>query len=101
MVLLQVLFSHHYSDSEDFQGTLLITFDLNDLVKEHGNVETEEEQFLFIIDKNYDIIVDPTLVGENLFENPVIDYIGFEEDEARHYEVFFEKKRITHIHLHE
>ena len=39
----KVLFSHHYSNSEDFQGTLLIMFDLNDLVKEHGNVETEEE----------------------------------------------------------
>ncbi len=39
----QVLFTHHYSGSEDFQGTLLVMFDLNDLVKEHGNVETEEE----------------------------------------------------------
>ncbi len=90
----KVLFSHHYSNSENFQGTLLIMFDLNDLVKEHGNVETEEEQFLFIIDKNYDIIVDPTLVGENLFESPVVDYIGFEEDEARHYEIFFEKNKL-------
>ena len=90
----QVLFSHHYSNSENFQGTLVIMFDLNDLVKKHGNVETEEEQFLFIIDKNYDIIVDPIFVGENLFESSVIDYVGFEEDEARHYEVFFEKNQL-------
>lgn len=90
----QVLFSHPYSNSENFQGTLLIMFDLKDMVKEHGNVETEEEQFLFIIDKNYDIIVDPTLVGENLFESSVIDYIGFEEDEAKHYEVFFERNEL-------
>lgn len=88
-----VIFSQPYSNSEGFVGMALTVFYLEDLVKIHGNIETEDEQFLFLIDKNYDILVDPVLVGENLFGNKVIDYIGMEKNEAKHYEEVLEKNQ--------
>ena len=89
----QVLFSHPFANSEGFIGMAIVIFQIEDLVKLHGNIETEDEQFLFLIDKNYDILVDPILVGENLFGDNVIDYIGLEENEAKHYEEVLEKQQ--------
>ena len=63
------------------------------------HVETEEESFLFVIDKNYDIIVDPVLVGSNLFDETVIGHIGLEEKEAAHYDhVLGEERFYTSVY---
>ena len=82
----RVVFSHPYSNSEGFHGLAIMIFELEVLIAKHGNIETEDKPFLFVIDKNYDIIVDPVLVGENLFEESVVGYIGLEGKEAEHYE---------------
>ncbi len=82
----KVLLSNPYLIEDNFGGTVLISFALEDIIKQHGNVETEEESFLFVIDKNYDIIVDPILVGSNLFDETVVGHIGLEEKEAAHYD---------------
>ena len=95
----QVLLSRPYGDDNGFRGIALITFALDDIVSKHGNIETEDEEFLFVIDKNYDIIVDPVLVGENLFGESVVGYIGLEGKEAEHYEhVLGEEKFYTSVY---
>lgn len=97
----QVLLSNPYSieDDDSFGGTVLVSFALEDIIKQHGNIETEEESFLFVIDKNYDIIVDPVLVGHNLFDEAVIGHIGLEEKEAAHYDhVLGEEKFYTSVY---
>jgi two-component system sensor histidine kinase HydH len=97
--IAQVIFTHPFSNSEGFQGLAITVFELEDLIKIHGNIETEDEQFLFVIDKNYDIIVDPVLVGNNLFGDSVVSYIGMEEKEASHYEnVLREEKFYTSVY---
>lgn len=94
-----VLLSNPYMINDEFGGTVLASFALEDIISQHGNVETEEESFLFVIDKNYDIIVDPVLVGNNLFDETVVGHIGFEEKEAEHYDhVLGQKKFYTSIY---
>ena len=89
----KVMFQYPFYADSTFKGIILVTFSLQDIIKTHGNIEIEEEQFLFVIDKNYDIIVDPALVGKNLFEDSVVGYIGLEEEEAEHYRQVLENKK--------
>ena len=94
-----VLLSNPYAIEDEFGGTVLVSFALEDIIRQHGNVETEEESFLFVIDKNYDIIVDPILVGNNLFDEVVVGHIGLEEKEAAHYDhVLGEEKFYTSVY---
>ncbi len=96
---VKVLLSNPYFIEDDFGGTVMVSFALEDLVAEHANIENEDEEFLFIIDKNYDIIVDPVLVGNNLFDEAVIGHIGLEESEAKHYDhVLGEEKFYTSVY---
>ena len=97
---VKVLLSNPYSIEDDFGGTVMVSFALEDIVAEHINIENEDEEFLFIIDKNYDIIVDPVLVGHNLFDGTVIGHIGLEENEAKHYDhVIGEEKFYTSVYV--
>ena len=96
---VKVLLSNPYYVGDSFEGTVIASFALEDIVAQHGNIESEDEEFLFIIDKNYDIIVDPVLVGHNLFDETVIGHIGLEENEARHYDhVLGEEKFYTSVY---
>ena len=96
---VKVLLSNPYSIEDSFGGTVMVSFALEDIVAGHVNIENEDEEFLFIIDKNYDIIVDPLLVGHNLFDEAVIGHIGFEENEAKHYDhVLGDEKFYTSVY---
>ena len=95
-----VLLSNPYAINDEFGGTVLVSFALEDIIRQHGNVETEDESFLFVIDKNYDIIVDPILVGNNLFDETVVGHIGLQEKEAAHIMIMFLGKRnSTHLFI--
>ncbi|WP_316506546.1 sensor histidine kinase [Nitrosopumilus sp.] len=90
-----VLLSNPYTDSdENFHGLVVASFDLNNILQAHGNILTEDEEFLFVLDKNFDFIVDPVLVGDNWFDEDVIEYIGVKGKEAEHYDTFFAKQEL-------
>ena len=90
-----VLLSNPYTDSNgNFHGIVVASFDLSEILQTHGNILTEDEEFLFVLDKKFDFIVDPVLVGDNWFDEDVIEYIGVKGKEAEHYDTFFENQEL-------
>ncbi|MCE2615109.1 MAG: ATP-binding protein [Nitrosopumilus sp. (ex Thoosa mismalolli)] len=60
-------------ESNEFKGTLLVTFPASEFFKRHGNIYDIESQFLMVMDEKRVLLIHPNIenVGKKFFEEEI------------------------------